>query len=119
MKVLRRSRRLAGCTALALTLAGAAAATATPAQAGGAVIPVLSHVVASWGDNALGQLGDGTTVSRSLSRDIAAGGDVVQVAADGTYGLALRSDGSVWAWGSTNAASWATAPTLSGSRRSR
>jgi alpha-tubulin suppressor-like RCC1 family protein len=99
MKVLRRSRRLAGCTALALTLAGAAAATATPAQAGGAVIPVLSHVVASWGDNALGQLGDGTTVSRSLSRDIAAGGDVVQVAADGTYGLALRSDGSVWAWG--------------------
>ena len=45
MKVLQR---LAGCTALALTVAGAAAATATPAQAGSAVIPALSHVVASW-----------------------------------------------------------------------
>ena len=59
----------------------------------------MSHVVASWGDNSLGELGDGTTASRSLSRDIAAGGDVVQVAADGTHGLALRSDGTVWAWG--------------------
>jgi hypothetical protein len=35
----------------------------------------------------------------SSAAAVAAGGDVVQVAADGTYGLALRSDGSVWAWG--------------------
>jgi alpha-tubulin suppressor-like RCC1 family protein len=99
MKVLRRSRRLVGCTALVITLAGASAAAATPAQARGAVIPVLSHVVASWGDNSFGELGDGTLTTRSLYRDIAAGRDVVQVAAGRTHNLALRSDGTVTAWG--------------------
>jgi alpha-tubulin suppressor-like RCC1 family protein len=96
MKVLRRKRRLAGYTVLALILSSVAAGSA---QARVTAIPIVSHVVASWGDNSLGELGDGTTVGRSLSRDIAAGGDVVQVAAGGTHGLALRSDGSVWAWG--------------------
>ena len=99
MKILRRSRRLAGCTALALTLAGAAAAAATPAQARGAVIPVVSHVVASWGENSFGELGDGTLTSRSLYRDIAAGSDVVQVATGRVHTLALRSDGTITAWG--------------------
>jgi len=101
MKVLRRSRRLAalaGCVTLTFGLAGMAAAG--PAQARVTVIPVLSHVVASWGDNSLGDLGDGTTVLlRTLYRDIAAGSDVVQVAAGRTHNLALRSDGTVTAWG--------------------
>ena len=119
MKVLRRSRRLVGCTALVITLAGASAAAATPAQARVTIIPVQSHVASSWGDNALGQLGDGTTMSRSLYRDIAAGGDVVQVAAGGSHGLALRSGGSIRAWGFNERVSWATAPTPSDSRRSR
>jgi len=56
-------------------------------------------VAAGWGYNAQGQLGDGTTTSRSLSGDIRAGSDVVQVAAGNGHGLALRSDGTVWAWG--------------------
>jgi alpha-tubulin suppressor-like RCC1 family protein len=99
MKVLRRPRWLACCTALAFTLAGAAAATATPAQARGAVIPVVSHVVASWGENSFGELGDGTLTTRPLYRDIAAGSDVVQVATGRTHTLALRSDGTVTAWG--------------------
>jgi alpha-tubulin suppressor-like RCC1 family protein len=37
--------------------------------------------VASWGDNSFGELGDGTLTTRPLFRDIAAGSDVVQVAA--------------------------------------
>ena len=100
MKVLRRSRRLtrlAGCATLTLSLAGLAAAV--PAQARGAFIPVQSHVVASWGNNGNGQLGDGTTDNQPLYRDIAAGGDVVQLAAGDLFGLALRSDGTVRAWG--------------------
>ena len=56
-------------------------------------------MAAGWGYNAQGQLGDGTTTSRSLSGDIRAGSDVVQVAAGNGHGLALRSDGTVWAWG--------------------
>ena len=47
MQVLRRRRRLAGYTALALTLSSAAAVAAGPAQARVTVIPVVSHVAAS------------------------------------------------------------------------
>ena len=99
MKVLRRKRRLAGYTALALILSSAAAVAAGPAQARVSVIPVVSRVVASWGDNSIGELGDGTLTTRSLYRDIAAGSDVVQVAAGRIHNLALRSDGTVSAWG--------------------
>jgi alpha-tubulin suppressor-like RCC1 family protein len=56
--------------------------------------------VASWGDNSWGELGDGTTAPlRTLYGDIAAGSDVVQVAAGRTHNLAVRSDGTVTAWG--------------------
>jgi len=102
MKVLRRSRRLVwagGCAALALGMAGVADAVPAPAQARVTAILVTSHVAAGWGYNAQGQLGDGTTTSRSLSGDIRTGSDVVQVAAGNGHGLALRSDGTVWAWG--------------------
>jgi Regulator of chromosome condensation (RCC1) repeat len=94
----RRLARLAGCTVLTLGLVGLTAAAS--AQARVTVTPVVSRVVASWGDNTVGQLGDGTTVLlRTLYRDIAAGSDVVQVAAGRTHNLALRSDGTVLAWG--------------------
>jgi alpha-tubulin suppressor-like RCC1 family protein len=102
MKVLRRSRRLAqvaGCTALTLGLAGMAAGAPVPAQARITGILFQSHVVASWGWNAYGQLGDGTTTGRSRYGDIRVGNDVVQVAAGFAHGLAVRSGGTVWAWG--------------------
>jgi alpha-tubulin suppressor-like RCC1 family protein len=102
MKTLPRSRRLArlaGCAVLTLGLAGPIAVAAAPAQARGPVTPVVSRVVASWGDNTAGQLGDGNTVLRTLFHDISAGSDVVQVAGGRVHGLALRSDGTVSAWG--------------------
>jgi hypothetical protein len=102
MKVLQRYRRLAwlaGCATVTLGLASPAAPAAVQAQARAAATPVVSRVVASWGDNTVGQLGDGTTVLRTLFHDIAAGSDVVQVAAGRTHNLAVRSDGTVWAWG--------------------
>jgi len=103
MKVLRwrRRARLVGYSALAAGLAGLAAAA--PAQARVSWIVLQPHAVASWGINNTGQLGDGTTTSRSLSGDIGAGNDVVQVAtgygSPSGHGLALRSDGTVWTWG--------------------
>jgi alpha-tubulin suppressor-like RCC1 family protein len=99
MKVLQRYRRLAGCATVILGLTSLAAPAAAPAQARVAATPVVSRVVASWGDNTVGQLGDGTTVLRTLFHDIAAGSDVVQVAGGRVHGLALRSDGTVSAWG--------------------
>lgn len=92
--------RAASCTVL--TRATAAMAAAAPAQAQAQATGILfqSHVVASWGFNADGDLGDGTTTDRSRYGDISAlGNDMVQVAAGYYFGLALRGDGTVWAWG--------------------
>ena len=97
MKVMRRSRRLARLAAmLVVGMAGLAVAASAPARAG---IVFQSHVVASWGFNDEGDLGDGTTTDRSLYGDIKLANDVTQVAAGYYFGLALRSDGTVWAWG--------------------
>ena len=48
--------------------------------------------------------------------DVPAGNDVMQVAAGLVHALAVRSDGTVWAWGLTSRASWATARTTDRSK---
>jgi hypothetical protein len=121
MKVLQQYRRLAwlaGCVTVTLGPASLAAPAAAPAQARVAATPVVSHLVASWGDNTVGQLGDGTTVLRTLFHDIAAGSDVVQVAGGGSMAWPCGPTARSRPGGSTNTASWATAPPPTGSRRS-
>jgi len=98
----RRLARLAASTALTLTLAGTAVAVSASSQDAQARVTgplIQSHVVASWGRNDDGELGDGTTTSRWQFGDVRAGNDVVQVAAGYDHALAVRSGGSVWAWG--------------------
>ena len=52
------------------------------------------------GYNALGQLGDGTTVDRDLAAADNPPLTGVTAASGGVgHSLALRSDGTVWAWG--------------------
>lgn len=65
--------------------------------------------VAAWGDNASGQLGDGTTTSQSVPVLVNAlpgsalyGRLVVSIAAGAAHSLALCSDGTVVAWGSNS-----------------
>jgi alpha-tubulin suppressor-like RCC1 family protein len=51
------------------------------------------------GDNRFGQLGDGTTSTRSSGVQVVGLTNVVAVAAGEGHSLALRKDGILWAWG--------------------
>jgi len=53
----------------------------------------------AWGWNAVGQVGDGTTMDRHAPVRVPALSGVVAVAAGLYHSLAVRADGTVWAWG--------------------
>jgi alpha-tubulin suppressor-like RCC1 family protein len=58
--------------------------------------------VLAWGSNSLGQLGDGTVISRRIPTGVTGlgpGSGIIAIAAGDQHGLALKSDGSVLAWG--------------------
>jgi alpha-tubulin suppressor-like RCC1 family protein len=58
--------------------------------------------VLAWGSNADGQLGDGTRTTRFLPTQVAglgANSNVIAVAGGRSFSLALKSDGTVLAWG--------------------
>lgn len=57
-----------------------------------------SGVVYTWGANASGQLGDGTTTGKTSPVSVLSG--VKAIAAGGGHTLAIKTDGTVWAWGS-------------------
>jgi alpha-tubulin suppressor-like RCC1 family protein len=58
----------------------------------------------AWGDNQFGQIGDGTTVDRLIPTQIgsATSWSAITASNDGTAGhsLAIKTDGTLWAWGS-------------------
>jgi len=54
----------------------------------------------AWGDNWDGQLGDGTTTyARPAPTQVSGLRGVAAIAAGGTHSLAVKRDGTVWAWG--------------------
>ncbi len=57
----------------------------------------------AWGDNSVGELGDGTTASSSVPVQVnRPAGTIVAIAAGGQFGIALDSSGHVWTWGSNS-----------------
>ncbi|MBU1510612.1 hypothetical protein KKD52_09650, partial [Myxococcota bacterium] len=55
--------------------------------------------VLCWGDNTMGQLGDGTTVDRSGPVQVQGLDGVTSVQAGFFHTCAIRTDGAVWCWG--------------------
>ena len=54
----------------------------------------------TWGSNACGQLGDGTTVPRcSPVREISSATDWCQMSAGGLLSAAIKTTGQLWTWG--------------------
>jgi alpha-tubulin suppressor-like RCC1 family protein len=53
----------------------------------------------AWGDNYLGQLGDGTTINRSSPTQVIGGHSFVSIVSGYGATHGLKADGSVWSWG--------------------
>ncbi len=59
--------------------------------------------VKAWGQNASGQLGDGTTTnSTAVATTVSNLTDVASIAAGPYHVLALKADGTLWSWGSNS-----------------
>lgn len=67
---------------------------------------------ACWGANQAGQLGDGTTIDRSLATPVKGELDAVSVAAGLAHSCALAEGGSLWCWGRGSAGQLGPARTV-------
>ncbi len=53
----------------------------------------------TWGNNADGQLGDGSVINKNIPQRLGTDVDWTDIAAGRYHSLAIKSDGSLWAWG--------------------
>jgi alpha-tubulin suppressor-like RCC1 family protein len=58
--------------------------------------------IRAWGNNKLGQVGDGTTVDRQLPVRVVGVQNAVAIDASGAVSAALLADGTIMTWGSSN-----------------
>ena len=87
--------------------AGTALSGVVATAAGGQVSFALTSdgKVWAWGDNTYGELGNGTLVpvnSATPTQVMGLPTDIIAIAAGSSHGLALESNGAVWAWGRNN-----------------
>lgn len=79
----------------------------TKAQCWKTIASGYNHTVAiktegtlwAWGNNSVGQLGNGTTTNRNVPTNIGTTSDWKTVAIGTNHTVALKMDGSLWAWG--------------------
>ena len=63
--------------------------------------PIPFYSLFTWGRNAYGQLGDGTTTNRSSPAQVGLLTDWSKITAAGyeQFGAAIKTDGTMWSWG--------------------
>jgi alpha-tubulin suppressor-like RCC1 family protein len=54
------------------------------------------------GSNTSGQLGDGTNIDKNIPVQINNDNDWTKISSTGSYAVALKSNGSLWAWGNNS-----------------
>src|SRR5690242_67333 len=69
---------------------------------GSHVLVLRNGTVWTWGNNSSGQLGDGTTTSRTYPAQVDDLMSVTQIAAGTNFSAALKADGTVWTWGTNS-----------------
>jgi alpha-tubulin suppressor-like RCC1 family protein len=92
-----------GCPVSAPVCSSGACRAVTQIATGGAHTCALigDGTVRCWGLNSAGQLGDGTTISRSIPRPAVVGlSNIAQIATGFYHSCAVTNAGSVWCWGS-------------------
>lgn len=63
------------------------------------LVLTASGKVWSWGDNSVGQLGDGTTGRRVSPIPINSLSEQTMISTGGSHGLSLEKNGQIWSWG--------------------
>jgi alpha-tubulin suppressor-like RCC1 family protein len=93
---------LSAGAALLASLCVAAAAAGSPARAATATVTGAPYV---WGDNSVGELGDGTATQHDSPESVtlATGVKPTAISAGELNSLAIGSDGNLYAWGSNTA----------------
>lgn len=87
------------CSATPTAVKGLGEVTQIAAGKGFALALLSSGKVMAWGNNAAGELGDGTTTAKSEPVEVQGLGGVLAISAGYNEGLALLSSGKVMAWG--------------------
>lgn len=83
-----------------LPVAGLTSITAIAAGGSSSYALRSDGTVWAWGDNYFGELGDGTTTNRIVPVQVSGLTNVTAIASSSGYsGYALKSNGTVWAWG--------------------
>lgn len=94
------------CNPVPGPVSGLSNVVAVSGGAGHSLALTSDGTVWAWGRNQFGQIGDGTTMQRVTPVEVGIGvsgfTNIIAIKAGDNHNLALKSDGTVWAWGNNS-----------------